>query len=332
MSNEYKGYNPPLRDESGIIEVYEDNFVTEIKKIGSLLSEYNYIGMDTEFPGTVYELPHFTQDFYYQTMKLNVDSLKLIQLGITLSNKNGEFPQGAHTWQFNLNFDYSKDKYATSSINLLVNCGIDFKKLKKKGINHQTFAEYLMVSGLVLNPNIHWVSFHGSYDFGYLLQLLLNSPLPLKEEDFTKDLSIYFPSHYDIRILVQGNEHLQGGLNRLADILEVFRVGKTHQAGSDSVVTIDVFFKLIKNNLVESDCLIRDENILFGLGQGADDEETIGYTPFANDNMYIPNNMIVNENGFNPHSMMNMVSYGENKKYQYANKIGKVMGNRIAVN
>ena len=187
-----------------------------------------------------------------------------------------------------------------------------------------------MVSSLVLNPNIHWVSFHGSYDFGYLLQLLLNSPLPLKEEDFTKDLSIYFPSHYDIRILVQGNEHLQGGLNRLADVLEVFRVGKTHQAGSDSVVTIDVFFKLIKNNLVESDCLIRDENILFGLGQGADDEETISYTPFANDNMY--NTMIVNENGFNPHSMMNMMSNGENKKYNYANKIGKVIGNKIAVN
>ena len=38
-------------------------------------------------------------------------------------------------------------------------------------------------------------------------------------------------------------------------------------------------------------------------------------------------------NGFNPHSMMNVMSnYGENKKYQYANRIGKVIGNKIAVN
>ena len=73
-------------------------------------------------------------------------------------------------------------------------------------------------------------------------------------------------------------------------------------------------------------------NILFGLGQGADDEETISYTPFANDNVYVPNNNMI-MNGFNPHSMMNVMSnYGENKKYQYANRIGKVIGNKIAVN
>ena len=39
MSNVAKTYNIPVRDESGIIEVYEDNFISEIKKIGSLLSE-----------------------------------------------------------------------------------------------------------------------------------------------------------------------------------------------------------------------------------------------------------------------------------------------------
>ena len=339
MSNIPKTYNVPVRDESGIIEVYEDNFISEIKKIGSLLSEYNYIGMDTEFPGTVFELPQFTNDFYYQTMKLNVDSLKLIQLGITLTNKNGEFPQNAHTWQFNLNFDFTKDKYSNSSINLLINCGIDFQKLKRKGINHQIFAEYLMVSGLVLNPDIHWVSFHGSYDFGYLLRLLLNAPLPNTEKEFTKELAIYFPSHYDIRILVQGNERLQGGLNRLADVLEVLRVGKTHQAGSDSVVTIDVFFKLLKNNLVESDCLEVDKNILFGLGIGADDNETINYTQFANENPFSSKvSYLMNDNGYNQMlgGINNYLAYNgtynfkDNIKRQYNEN--KKTSNKITVN
>ena len=196
-----------------------------------------------------------------------------------------------------------------------------------------------MVSGLVLNPDIHWVSFHGSYDFGYLLRLLLNAPLPNTEKEFTKELAIYFPSHYDIRILVQGNEHLQGGLNRLADVLEVLRVGKTHQAGSDSVVTIDVFFKLLKNNLVESDCLEVDKNILFGLGLGADDNETINYTQFANENPFSSKvSYLMNDNGYNQMlgGINNYLAYNgtynfkDNIKRQYNEN--KKTSNKITVN
>lgn len=266
------------QEDCGIVEVYADNFVSEIKKMSELLSEYNYVGMDTEFPGTVYSLQNYSQDFYYKSLKLNIDYLKLIQLGITLSNKNGEHPKGTHTWQFNLKFDYTKDKYENSSFSLLCSCGIDFKKLKKNGIDHQLFAEYFMTSGLVLNEDIHWVSFHGSYDFGYLLKLLINSQLPEKEETFTEELKVYFPSHYDIRILVQSNDNLQGGLNRVAQKLDITRFGKVHQAGSDSIVTIDIFFKLLKTGLIDNETLENDENIIFGLGFGADDNETINYT------------------------------------------------------
>ena len=73
-------------EQPGIKEVYEDNFVEEIKNIVSLLEEYNYIGMDTEYPGIVYCVKNMTKDFYYRTLKMNVDSLKIIQLGITLTN------------------------------------------------------------------------------------------------------------------------------------------------------------------------------------------------------------------------------------------------------
>ncbi len=307
-------------EQPGIIEVYADNFKQEIKNMSSLLEEYNYIGMDTEFPGTVYCITNYTPDFYYRTMKLNIDCLKLIQLGITLTNSKGEYPKNYpyHTWQFNLEFDLNSDKYAQNSLNLLINCGIDFNKLKKKGIKHKDFAEYLMISGLVLNPDIHWVSFHGSYDFGYLLHLLTNSPLPENENDFTDELTIYFPNHYDIRILVQGNEKLQGGLNKLAQYLEILREGKTHQAGSDSVVTIDVFFKLLKNGSVDKERLEMDKNILYGLGFGKDDEETIMYTKFGNS---IPFNL--NQNLIYMPTM-NAINY-----YQYQNNQIMMIGNNI---
>jgi CCR4-NOT transcription complex subunit 7/8 len=282
--------NNNRNDQPGIIEVYEDNFVQEIKKMGELLEEYNYIGMDTEFPGNLYYVNNMTKDFYFRTLKMNVDSLKIIQLGITLTNDKGEFPKKYpyHTWQFNFEFDKSKDKIAPSALNLLEECGIDFNKLKTKGIKHKIFAEYFMISGLVLNPDITWISFHGCYDFGYLLKLLLNSKLPDSEKDFMENLNIYFINYYDIRTLVKGKDNLQGSLSRLAQYLEVLREGKTHQAGSDSLVTIDVYFKLIQNGLLEKNKIKNNKNILFGDDCEEDNKETINYTRIGN--MSYPSN------------------------------------------
>jgi CCR4-NOT transcription complex subunit 7/8 len=154
-----------------------------------------------------------------------------------------------------------------------------------------------MVSGLVLNPDVHWVCFHGSYDFAYLLSVLINTVLPETEDEFTQELVMYFPSHFDIRILVKGNDYLHGGLNRIANTLEVFRVGKTHQAGSDSVVTIDVFFKLIKNGTIDKNVLEDNMNVIYGIGNGADDQETIQYTKFSNDGAYDYMNHLSNQGG-----------------------------------
>jgi CCR4-NOT transcription complex subunit 7/8 len=36
---------------------------------------------------------------------MNVDNLKMIQIGITLANEMGEFPEDVSTWQFNFKFD-----------------------------------------------------------------------------------------------------------------------------------------------------------------------------------------------------------------------------------
>jgi len=36
---------------------------------------------------------------------VNVDILKIIQLGLTFSNDEGEYPPGVNTWQFNFKFD-----------------------------------------------------------------------------------------------------------------------------------------------------------------------------------------------------------------------------------
>ena len=95
--------------------------------------------------------------------------------------------------------------------------GLNFNKMKTNGINHKIFSKHFKNSGLVLNPRINWISFHGSYDFAYLLSNLLGNSLPEKEDEFTRLLGCYFPNHYDIRILVKEKNNLQGGLNKLAE-------------------------------------------------------------------------------------------------------------------
>jgi CCR4-NOT transcription complex subunit 7/8 len=198
-------------------------------------------------------------------------------------NSKGEFPKNSkyHTWQFNFEFDKSKDKITQPSLNLLEQCGIDFNKLKRNGIKHKDFSEYFMISGLVLNPDIHWISFHGSYDFGYLLKYLICTNLPETEIEFINLLDIYFINYYDIKTLVKTKDNLKIGLNKLAQSLEVLREGKTHQAGSDSVVTIDVYFKLIKSGFIGDSNIKNCKNLLFGINNEEDSkesrEEIIGY-------------------------------------------------------
>jgi len=45
------------------------------------------------------------QEFEYQMVKVNVDNLRLIQVGITLSDAAGRVPPGVCSWQFNMHFD-----------------------------------------------------------------------------------------------------------------------------------------------------------------------------------------------------------------------------------
>jgi len=95
---------------------------------------------------------------------------------------------------------HSGDMFAQDSIELLQSSGIDFEKFENYGIDVQYFGELLMMSGLVLNDEIKWVSFHSSYDFGYLLKTLTCTDLPMDEPAFMELLLTYFPSIYDVKV------------------------------------------------------------------------------------------------------------------------------------
>lgn len=136
------------------------------------------------------------------------------------------------------------------------------------GIDVQEFGEALMMSGIVLNEDVKWISFHAGYDYGYLLKLLTCTPLPKEEEEFFELLKLYFPSVYDIKYMMKSCETLRGGLQKVSETLNVPRIGPQHQAGSDSLMTAAAFFKMredfFENAIDDSKYL----GVIFGLGAG----------------------------------------------------------------
>ena len=61
----------------------------------------NNVFQDTEFAGFVVRGPQTK----YELVRQNVNSLKIIQLGLTLANPQMETPTPISTWQFNFKFD-----------------------------------------------------------------------------------------------------------------------------------------------------------------------------------------------------------------------------------
>lgn len=244
-----------------IRDVWEENVEEEMELIRKISERFNYIAIDTEFPGIVAKpsIAVAKSDFQYHMLRSNVDLLTLIQLGMSFSNAEGELVKLSDLgiaskrdivvcWQFHFNFSLSEELYSSSSIKLLQNSGIKFDLLDNHGIDPIHFGELLISSGLVLLKNVHWITFHGLYDFGYLLKVLTNKPLPLKKTDFDKLLKMYFHNVYDIKYIKEYNSSLE----KLAERLSINRVGPSHQAGSDSLITLQVFNQIIRDETNKS--------------------------------------------------------------------------------
>ncbi len=77
-----------------------------------------FIFKDTEFPGIVVRpLGEFktTAEYQYQCLKLNVDFLKIIQLGLTFMDSQGKSPPGVCSYQFNFNFNLTYELSISSA-------------------------------------------------------------------------------------------------------------------------------------------------------------------------------------------------------------------------
>lgn len=257
-----------MNSQPEIREVWASNLEEEFMKISQAVERYQYVAMDTEFPGFIAKSSQSfttTEEQRYHTQSINVNILHIIQIGITLGDIQGNLCQPCCTWQFNFKFSLTEDLHSPEAINLLKQANIDFNKFERMGIEVMDFAPLLYASGLVLNDEVVWISFHGGYDFAYLLKMLTGTTLPSTEEEFFQQLKIYFPHFYDIKYMMSLTDQKVCGLQELAKELNVSRMGTQHQAGSDSFVTLLTFYRFMDKHYGGKLTHERFRNRLYGL-------------------------------------------------------------------
>ena len=249
MSNIQKKSNESKSDDNQSIQnVWKFNCTEEFARISDVIKRgYCNVAMDTEFPGFLFDKDNKidNSEATYQTVKKNVDGLKPIQVGFSFSNYLGLKPEGTSTWQFNLCFDLKTENYSPKSIDLLNDAGIKFDYLFEFGIKHEIFSQHLKNSGLIFNQHIQWIVFHGYYDFAYLIKSLKQTDLPKTAFEFNDILKHLFPVIWDVKTIISCIEEWKNdSLTKLAFRLDLKRVGKNHQAGSDALLTFHAFHQI----------------------------------------------------------------------------------------
>jgi len=226
-------------------EVWEANFEEEF---AALLAAYSFAGgpdailaLDMEFPGFPLADPQFSAHAaHHQALCHNVDQLWPIQLGVAVIGGSDGVHRGV--WTFNLRFDAGVDGHTQEALDFLERAGLDFPRHRKEGINALELGQRLKNSNLV---GAHgrapcWLTFSGSYDWGYLLKLLTSGrPLPGLASTFDKVLSVYCPRRRELRDLLPN-----GSLEALGRRHGVKRWGAAHTAGSDALLTLELFMLL----------------------------------------------------------------------------------------
>ncbi|KAF8722611.1 hypothetical protein HU200_022446 [Digitaria exilis] len=235
-----------------IIPVTAANFEAELDAIGSLLTRYPFVTIDTEYPGTVHRPPSYhklTPPERYKLVKANVDELPIVQLGITLCDEYGNLPTVVVTdddgrplllelaWEVTFSdFDPRRDRHAPESVAFLASRGVDFDASLARGVSSAAFGAKLaaVLASSSSTParcggELTWTAFGGAYDFAYVVKMLSGGwPLPETWHEYVAQARELLGGRvFDAKYMAEHCEREDlccgGGLRRVAERLCVQR-------------------------------------------------------------------------------------------------------------
>jgi CCR4-NOT transcription complex subunit 7/8 len=232
--------------------VWRENLQTEFAALRQAIVKHPIVSMDIEFPGVVARSITGPKDTPYETLRCNVDLLSPIQIAFALADRDGNLPvvdgKEVGAWQFNFRFSLNEDMFATESIDLLERAGVEFDFLEDHGITHAAFGELLISSGLVLEEDVTFVTFHGGFALAYLLKLMTCRDMPSTVDAFVDAIHQYLPRLFDLRYAMQKvKPHWAGGsLDNLGAEFGIKREATmpAHTAGSDAFLALKVYFAM----------------------------------------------------------------------------------------
>ncbi|SCU77486.1 LANO_0A00496g1_1 [Lachancea nothofagi CBS 11611] len=275
----------PPPNQFMVRDVWSNNLYAEFAQIRKLVDQYNVVSISTEFVGTIARpMGNFRSknDYHYQTMRSNVDLLNPVQVGISISDARGNKPEtGPSTWQFNFHFDVTQEMVSAESLELLKKSGVNFERHQNLGVTAFEFAQLVMDSGLV-SDDVTWVSYHAAYDFGFLVNMLMNNAMPNNKEDYVWWVHQFMPSFYDLNLInkfaqqqqqqqnqTQGQpQQQQPTLEAMADDIGIPRFPLFSSTAGQSLLALLTFTHLLKLRVPHPQLgpdLARYKNMIYGI-------------------------------------------------------------------
>ena len=242
--------------------VWQENCMEQFKLVLEALHQPHrnlYIAVDMEFTAdAATNMSHrpVTSTSCYQHVRRYVNGGDIVQMGLTFAfvgDVEGEqAPSPPIALEINFDFNVNSPKYHGESIHFLSSQGHDLTQHSKRGVTPEFVYEGLLRHLPFGDGSVTWVAYHGDYDLAFLLRLLQggdhggNCLLPPKLATFLQKVREKFPVFYDVRVLGKlVKDGFNGSLTALAEYLGIPRNGDEHHAGSDALLTLSCFFKIV---------------------------------------------------------------------------------------
>ncbi|KAM0906270.1 hypothetical protein ACQ4PT_016938 [Festuca glaucescens] len=240
----------------GVIRsVWAENFDAESQVLHQVAPHAQHVALNVQYPGCVVVHSNgrhhrdLTAEERYEVIRANVAFLKPLQVGIAVLTVDGQ----RFAWEFNLRgFDVDEDARDPKSIDYLADCGVDFNRLPRDGIDGSKLRCLLRDSGL-LKARPSWATFTGAYHVAYFVTIMSGKKLPDSVDAFMEMVRELVGPLYDVKRLAREHDGscvgaLSNVVKKLAVVPPGEEISKSKPAGTGSMLAL-LAFETLKEKL-----------------------------------------------------------------------------------